>query len=954
VSDVAIRLLGAVQVWVDGRVIAVGPARRCAVLAALAVDAGRVVSLDQLADRVWGADPPARARRGLHAYVTRLRQVLAEADPDQLRLDRRPGGYVLRVDADAVDAHRFTTLVEQARAARNDSDRAALLDTALGLWQGPPLADLSGVWAESTREVWQQQRLDAHIAWVAAQLALGRPELVIGPLRALAREHPLVEPIAAALVRALYQTGRAAEALDCYAQFRHQLVEELGAEPGKELRRLHQLILRGEPVVPPGEPAMSRGEPVVLRGETVVARRGPVVPTPAPDRLVPRQLPATVAYFTGRAVELAALDRLLDRGAGIGAAVISAIGGTAGVGKTTLAVHWAHRVADRFPDGQLYLNLRGFDPDNNALDPADAIRHFLDALGVSPHRIPDGIDALAGLFRSRLADRRMILVLDNVRDSAQARPLIPAAPGCLVVVTSRRQLTGLIADGAQPVPLDLLSDDEARQLLARRLGPDRIDAEPEATKQIIDRCARLPLALAVAAARAVNHPKVSLRLLADGLGKRRWRTLSDDSARDVRAVFASSYRSLAADAASLFRLLALHPGPDVSAAAMVSLAGQAPEQTQAALAELVQAHLVTETSPGRYIQHDLLRAYAGDLGRDADPEPLRREALHRMLDHYLHSSYSADRWLNPARVRVPLAPPKPGVRVEEPPDFATAEGWFAAEHAVLLAAVDCAWDHSFDVHAWQLALSMWSVAYQRARWHDLATVSLTAVAAATRLADPSALGHAHRQLGRAYAGLNRLTEATAELTHAIEYFRRVGYLIGQAHAHSALSLVLESQRRLVPAVAEARRALELFRVAGHPSGAAIALNQIGWFSAQLGQFELAAAHCGESLAIHRWLDNQAGQGTTLDSLGYIHHGLGDRAKAIEYYQLSLGLRRALHDQYDVTRTLVHLGQVLDDDGQPEPAREMWRQALAILEDLEHPDAEQVRSYLAGGFVHSGH
>jgi hypothetical protein len=370
---------------------------------------------------------------------------------------------------------------------------------------------------------------------------------------------------------------------------------------------------------------------------------------------VPRQLPAAVAHFAGRTGELATLTGLLHGRADTGGTVvISAIGGTAGVGKTALAVHWAHRVADRFPDGQLYVNLRGFDPGGQVMDPAEAVRRFLDALNVSPERIPVDLDAQAALYRSQLAGKRMLVVLDNARDTAQVRPLLPGAPGCLVVVTSRNQLTGLIAsDGAHPVTLDLLTGEEARQLMVRRVGADRVAAEPAAVAEIITRCAHLPLALVLVAARAAVRPHGGLRVLAKELrdARQRWQMLTgDDPASDVQAVFSWSYQTLTSDAARLFRLLGLHPGPEVSAVAAASLARLPASTARPVLTELTGASLLVEHTPGRYAFHDLLRAYATDLTQRIDSDRHRRAATHRMLDHYLHHRVH----------RRPAAEPGPG------------------------------------------------------------------------------------------------------------------------------------------------------------------------------------------------------------------------------------------------------------------------------------------------------
>ncbi|HET6211999.1 MAG TPA: BTAD domain-containing putative transcriptional regulator, partial [Micromonosporaceae bacterium] len=487
------RLLGSVEVLASGQPVEVGPPQRCTVLAALAVDAGRPVTVETLIDRVWGDQPSHRVRRGLQAHVTRIRRLLEHAGAGEetpTRLVRRAGGYALDVDPDRVDLHRFRRLLDQARhRACADVERVTLLRDALGLWRGEPLGGLAGQWAVRTRQGWRQQHLDAVLAWARAELAVGNPAAVIGALTDLVGEHPLLEPLIAVLMRALYAAGHSAQALDLSTVTRQRLVQELGAEPGSELRQVQHGILRDDldrhDMPPP-----------------------PAVPAVAAS-VAPAQLPQDVPGFAGRQAALAQLDALLPAaGEPANTVVISAVSGTAGVGKTALAVYWAHQVRRRFPDGQLYVNLRGFDPSGSVMEPVEAVRGFLDALGVAPQRIPAGIDAQTALYRSLLAERRMLLVLDNACDAAQVRPLLPGAAGCLVLVTSRNRMSGLVAtDGAHPLSLDLLTAAEARQLLARRLGADRIANEPRAVEEIIERCARLPLALTVVAARAATHPR---------------------------------------------------------------------------------------------------------------------------------------------------------------------------------------------------------------------------------------------------------------------------------------------------------------------------------------------------------------------------------------------------------------------------------------------------------------
>jgi tetratricopeptide (TPR) repeat protein len=630
--------------------------------------------------------------------------------------------------------------------------------------------------------------------------------------------------------------------------------------------------------------------------------------------------------------------------------VISALAGTAGVGKTALAVHWAHRARDQFPDGQLYVNLRGFDPGGQAMAPAEALRGFLNALEVSPQRIPVGLDAQAALYRSLLAGRRMLVVLDNARDPGQVRPLLPGEPGCLVLVTSRNRLTGLVAvEGAHPLTLDLLGVEEARELLAARLGADRVAAEAQAVEDVIASCARLPLALAIVAARAATHPKFGLAALAGELRQARGGLAAlaggDDPHSDLRAVFSWSYHTVGAEAARLFRLLGVHPGPEISPPAAASLTGRPVEQTRALLAELARANLVTEHTPGRYSFHDLLRAYATEQAHMHDSDDERRAATRRLLDHYLHTAHTAARLLNPPRDPITPTPPEHGVTPEHPADHQQALAWFAAEHPVLLAAVDHAAATGFDTHTWQLAWTLVEFLERRGHWHDWAATQQAAVAAARRLPDPSAEASAHRLLARAYTRLGRHDEAHTQLRQALDVYGQTGDQAGQAYAHTNLAAEWARQGRHAEALEHARRALDLFRATGHQRGQAQALNSIGWWHAHLGDHQQALASCQQALILLRELGDRTGEADTWDSIGYANHHLGHHHEAITCYHHALDLYRDLGDRYDEAETLTSLGETHHAAGDPNAARDAWRHALIILDDLDHPDADHVRARL---------
>src|SRR6202050_3365688 len=639
-------------------------------LAALLLRANEVVGAGELAQAVWEGQPPETARVTLQNYVKRLRQALGPLGYQ--RIVTRPTGYLIEVMPGELDITRFTELqaaaVSAARTGAWDVVSAKLSE-ALGLWRVRPLADVpSGVLVAGAVPRLTEMRLEAVEARVEADLHLGRHREVVAEVRGLAAAEPLRERLAEVLMLALYRSGQPASALEAYRQVRRHLVEQIGIEPGPGLRELNQRILRsdrtlllaqqGPDAVPAGHAKQATGKRPAATG-----RPAATVPPPAdpvdPDRArlpAPVMLPATVPGFTGRARELRALSGLLRPG---GPVLIRAIGGTAGVGKTALAVHWARRAAADFPDGQLYVNLRGFGP-ADPLPPAEALRAFLDALGVPAARLPATLDGRQALYRSLLDDRRMLIVLDNARDPAQVRPLLPATPTAMVLITSRSELASLVVThGATTISLDVLTVAEARDMLTERLGADRVAAEPEAADELIGLCARLPLALAITAARAVTHPGFTLAALTAELrdAKGRLDALSTgEDATDVRAVLSWSYQSLQPPAARMFRLLGLHPGPEITAAAAASLAGTGMVVARRLLRELTRCHLLAAPAAGRDAFHDLLRAYAAEQAAAVGSGDDRRAATGRMLDHYLHSARSADLQLNPLREPITRLP----------------------------------------------------------------------------------------------------------------------------------------------------------------------------------------------------------------------------------------------------------------------------------------------------------
>jgi tetratricopeptide (TPR) repeat protein len=651
---------------------------------------------------------------------------------------------------------------------------------------------------------------------------------------------------------------------------------------------------------------------------------------------VPRLLPAPVSGFTGRAAGLAWLNALLDGGTPA-AVVISAIAGTAGVGKTALAIHWAHQVAGRFPDGQLYVNLRGFDPIDSAMTTTEALRAFFDAFEVAPARIPASLDGQVGLYRSLLAGRRVLLLLDNARDEAQVRPLLPATAGCLAVVTSRNQLAGLVAiHGLRPLLLDVLSPPEARDLLTTRLGEERVAAEPDAVDEIITRCARLPLALAVVAARGLTHPARPLARLAEELrdvGGSLTALSTGDPAADVRTVFSWSYRILSPEAARVFRLIGLHRGPDISLPAAASLAGVPVPAARAPLAELTRAHLLIEHAAGRYACHDLLRLYArGRCERD-DSGRHREAALRRLYQWYLCSADAAARMLYPEKVRLPLPAGRPGAT---PPagsaDAAEATAWLDAERPNLVAAVAHAAECGPRPLAWHLADTLRGYFYLRMYSVEWQAVARAGLAAARTDDDP--LGQAAARIS-----LADLDWRQGRHQQAIDHYSRAAKLCGdadwpegQAAALVNLGTVYWQSGSVERAADNYRQALDLNRRAGKLAGQAMCLGNLGTASWVLGRLTEAADLHLEALALHRKIGSAYGEALALNNIGETYQMLGRLDEALDHLTRALDLHRGIGNRGSAAETLRCLAAVHRDAGRLGEAADHGAAALMQSRD----------------------
>jgi DNA-binding SARP family transcriptional activator/Tfp pilus assembly protein PilF len=917
-------VLGPIRAWREETELPLGPPQQRAVLAALLVHEGAQVALEGLVDGVWGDRAPASAVHVIHQYIHRLRLVLGREGLGRIR--SAGGGYALDFDAESCDLTCFTRLVARARQARAEEDpvaAAALYAEGLALWRGPALAGVPGPYAAAQRSRLTELRLSAQEEHLAVVVDLGRYEQAAAELSVLAAAHPLRERLRELQMLALYGAGRQAEALEAFQETRRLLGEELGVDPGPGLQAVHQRILAVDPALlnpaPPG------------------AAPAAAAPSSAPVESaspVPAQLPADVAHFTGRADQLEALTLLAGRTAST--VVVSVIGGTAGVGKTALAVHWAHRNAALFPDGVLYVNLRGFDPAGAPLESAVAVHGFLDALGVASDRVPAGLEAQAGLYRSLLSGKRMLVMLDNARNADQIRPLLPGAAGCLVLVTSRDQLAGLAAVyGAHSLTLDLLAPHEARELLARRLGHARAQAEPETVEELIELCARLPLALNITAARANARPRFPLSVFAAELREARDRLAAldaGDPTANVRAVFSWSYRSLAEPAARMFRLLGVHPGPDITVAAAAALAAVDRDEARAALDELTRANLLIESVPGRFTFHDLLRAYAAGQVESHEANGEGLSALRRVVDFYTHTACRTEHVLAPYRDPIALGPPPPGVRPQQVPDAQAALAWFDAEYRGLLAAQQAAAANSWHTIVWQLAWSLYTVQIRRGHRLDHVAVWQAAMDAAVHLSEPGQSMLAHRRLGEALADLGRHAEAIELGYRALDLAEKHDDLRQQAETHHMLAWAWEhrgDRQAVEHALEHAKRALPLRRALGQRLQEAQSFNQIGWCLAQLGDYEAAQAHCETALAMQRRNHDPEGEESTLDSLAYIAGRNGRHRQAVEYYEQALRLLVELGHVRRTADTLDNLGHPHAALGEYERARKVWQEALSL-------------------------
>jgi DNA-binding SARP family transcriptional activator/tetratricopeptide (TPR) repeat protein len=922
-------VLGPLDIHDGDRVITVPVGRQRALLLALLFRANAPVAADELAEIIWDEAPPPGAADTLRAHVMRLRKTLGPSAGARV-LTRYPG-YLIVATEDEVDALEFARLCEDGGTAVRACSwavGAAKLGEALRLWRGQPLADVQcQALLDAELPRLEQLRLQALEGRNEAVLQLGTGSELIPELQILAREHPLHERFHAQLMRALYMSGRQAEAISHYQHVRDVLAEELGADPGTELSDLYSSLLAGD---------------VQLIG-----------PSTQPDRpvaavnVVPRELPAPIWQFTGRHAELAALaDLLEDRpGPRAPALVISAIGGTAGVGKTALAVQLAHQVAGLFPDGQLYVNLRGYDPDK-PVAPADALAGFLHALGVQGQQIPDRLDDRARLYRSELAGRRVLVLLDNASDSEQVRPLLPGDPGCAAVVTSRDSLGGLVAtNGAHRLDLDVLPVDDAVALLQTLIG-ERVDLDPGAAAELAGLCARLPLALRIAAQQAVSRPAATLRELAAELATGRLDVLDAGEDRaDVRAVFSWSLRQLPDNVASAFALVGLHPGQAFDAYAAAALTGAPVEQARRMLGRLYRASLVQEAGPGRFGMHDLLRAYAREQGAAPATDGQGEQALTRVFDYYLAAATAAMDVLFPAEARQrPRIPPSAAVLPAVSSD-ADARAWLDAERANLVAAVGHCASHGWPRHATGLAGTLFRYLVNGSHLPEAQAIYGHALHAAREVGDPAAEADALKGLGGVAMMKGRFRDAAGHYQAALAIYCQRGDRAGQARALLNLGTTEEQMHNHQPAADYFREAMAAYADAGDILGAARALAMLAAAEVELARYDEAGEHLRQALPVFRDLNDQVFEAQALERIGELSLRRGQLTQAATSFEHALAIYRNINHPAGVASLLRNLGEVNLRQGKHQQAAAELRQALALYRQIgrQYGEIETLRS-----------
>jgi DNA-binding SARP family transcriptional activator/Flp pilus assembly protein TadD len=910
-AELFVGLLGPLEVRRGGFPVALPRGRSGVILAVLALSAGRAVSLESLADRVWSEQLPQSAKASLQSHVMRLRRILGAE-----LIRTVPAGYLLNVDPDQVDVLQFRRLAAEAAGLRDPVKKREMLSAALDLWRGEPL---DGLHSESLHHdvgtALAEERLGALQRRIDLDLAAGRHGDLVAELRELTSRWPMRETLWQQLITALSGTGREADALDAYHEVRGLLREQLGVDPSGGLQDLYHRILAGAPGTD---------------GTAVVDGDLEVPPRTEADWRARNYLPGDAADFTGRDRELRELLAVLPgQDETAQTVVIGAIDGMAGVGKTTLAVHAAHLVADRYPDGQLFVDLHGHTPGHDPAEPDAALDSLLRAVGVSGENIPDSLESRAALWRAELAGRKVLLLADNAASAAQVRPLIPGAAGCLMLVTSRRRLTSL--DAARILSLDTLPPDDALALFTAVAGADRTAAEADTAREVLRLCGYLPLAIRISAARLAARPAWTVGYLAGCLSdeQERLAELAADD-RSVGAALAVSYQQLTPCQQHLYRLLGLHSGPDfdmylAAATASVSLA-----EARQLLEDLVNVHLLQQPAPGRYRFHDLVRDHARATAWKAESESAQSDAIGRTLDYYLQVAHQANAILRPGRAQASIEVAHPSASMPRLAGQAGALDWCEREHVNLMSAIYVADSHGRDYHCWRLAASLWFYLYVRHHLQDWIATHHLALAAASRLHDDAAQAETLGHLGIAYWHAGRYAEATENHEQALDLYRGIANRGGEATALCALGQVQLFSGHYPRALELLCAAIDIFDEINDSRGRAYIAIHVGGVYARLGRYPEALDQYREALTVFRVMGDDWHEGAILGELGVVYEHLGRSKEAIEHQEMALSIWRRAGDLACEGGTLNEFGNIYRRLGRHDEALDHHHQALALV------------------------
>lgn len=902
------RILGPIELWAAGQRHDLGSSKERCVLAILLWTLGRPVSADILVDRVWGERPPPKARTSMYSYIARLRGRLQRAAGDgQARLLSRSGSYTLEADPETVDLYRFRRLRAQARAiggSGDDEQAALLLREADQLWRGEPLAGLSGDWAERARASLKDERLSATLDRITADLRLGRHADLLGEITDLIDGHPFVETLVGHLMVALYRCGRQAEALHAYRQTRQRMADELGTDPSPFLADLHQRILQGDAdLAPPPSAAW-------------------ISPVTSLDNM-PRDIP----NFTGRAAEMRGLLTAVAADPGRTAPVIEAIDGMAGVGKSTFAIHAAHQFRAQFPDARLYLHLHAHDAARPPLDPAAALDALLRAVGVPAERIPPGLEERAALWRAQLARRRAVLVLDDVQGQEQVAPLLPGAPHCLVLITSRSRIAFL--PGVRSLSLDVLPGEDAAALFTSIAGSHRA-ADTQAVSEITRLCGNLPLAIHLVASRLSHRPAWSISDLVQRLARAGDRTGEIHSENpEIAASFELSYQGLSSEQQETFRRMCLHPGPDFTLPVAAAAVGTSHAQCERHITALLERHLLEEPARGRYRFHDLIGSYARALAFRCDPGSIRLQTTRRMLDYYLSAADQADRVLFPHRARIDVSMSHPGLAVAGLAGQREARDWLSSESENLLGAAGYAAEHDLPDYAALFAHVLAQFLQTQARWEEAITVHSRAVRAWRASGDPCGQARALSDVSAMLTRTGRYADALRHAGEALAIFRAHRDRRGEAEVLDRMGLANWQSSRFREALACYEQALVILRALGDRHGEADTLAHSAISIYHLGRYDEAIKRFTQALSSYRDIADRQGEAKTLNNIADVQERLGLYDDALRRYQEALGIARGFGDRQGEAVVLNNVGNVYQRMGRYEDSLASYREALAI-------------------------